>query len=43
MPENGEKIYPDANKLWTTSGKELQHDYLVVATGLKPAFGAEGQ
>jgi sulfide:quinone oxidoreductase len=43
VPENGERIDPDANKLWTTSGKELQYDYLVIATGPKLVFGAEGQ
>ena len=43
VPENGERIDPDANKLWTTSGKEIEYDYLVIATGPKLVFGAEGQ
>jgi len=43
VPENGERIDPDNNKLWTTSGKEIGYDYLVIATGPKLVFGAEGQ
>ena len=43
VPENGERIDPDANKLLTTSGKEIEYDYLVIATGPKLVFGAEGQ
>lgn len=41
--ENGESIDPDANKLRTTGGKEISYDYLVIATGPKLVFGAEGQ
>lgn len=43
VPENGESIDPDNNKIRTTSGKEIEYDYLVIATGPKLVFGAEGQ
>ncbi|WP_448587269.1 NAD(P)/FAD-dependent oxidoreductase [Thermocrinis sp.] len=43
VPENGERIDPDSGKLWTTSGKEIGYDYLVIATGPKLVFGVEGQ
>ncbi len=41
--EDGESIDPDANKLKTKGGKELEYDYLVIATGPKLVFGVEGQ
>jgi len=41
--EPAEVIDPDANKVKTKSGKEIEYDYLVIATGPKLVFGAEGQ
>jgi len=34
LPENVNKIRPDENKIVTTSGREVQYDYLVVAAGM---------
>jgi len=41
--EKAESIDPDNNKVKLQSGEELGYDYLVVATGPKLVFGAEGQ
>ncbi len=41
--EAAESIDPDACRVKTRSGKEIGYDYLVVATGPKLVFGAEGQ
>ncbi|SHK45835.1 NAD(P)/FAD-dependent oxidoreductase [Thermocrinis minervae] len=41
--EDGESIDPDANKVKTKGGKVIEYDYLVIATGPKLVFGAEGQ
>ncbi len=41
--ENAETIDPENNKVTTTSGKVVEYDYLVIATGPKLVFGAEGQ
>ncbi len=40
--EDGEKIDPEANKVYTKSGKEIEYDYLVIATGPKLDF-VDGQ
>ena len=41
--EAAETIDPEANKVKTKSGREIEYDYLVIATGPKLIFGAEGQ
>ncbi len=41
--EDAESIDPDANKVRTKGGKVVEYDYLVIATGPKLVFGAEGQ
>ncbi len=41
--ENAESIDPESNKVKTSSGKVIEYDYLVIATGPKLVFGAEGQ
>jgi len=41
--EDAESIDPEANKVKTKGGKEISYDYLVIATGPKLVFGAEGQ
>ncbi|MDW8237875.1 MAG: FAD-dependent oxidoreductase [Aquificaceae bacterium] len=41
--EDAESINPDENKVKTKSGKEISYDYLVIATGPKLVFAAEGQ
>ena len=43
VSEAAESIDPDAGKVKTKSGKEIEYDYLVIATGPKLVFGAEGQ
>ncbi len=42
VSEGAEKIDPDNSKVFTRSGKEIGYDYLVIATGPKLVFGAEG-
>jgi len=41
--EAAEIIDPEKNRVKTAAGTELEYDYLVVATGPKLIFGAEGQ
>ncbi|RLJ71293.1 sulfide-quinone oxidoreductase [Hydrogenivirga caldilitoris] len=41
--EAAESIDPKSNKVKLRSGKEIEYDYLVIATGPKLVFGAEGQ
>ncbi len=41
--ESAESIDPDNNKVKLKSGREVEYDYLVIATGPKLVFGAEGQ
>ena len=41
--ESAESIDPENNKLKLKSGTEIEDDYLVIATGPKLVFGAEGQ
>ncbi|NPA41452.1 MAG: FAD-dependent oxidoreductase [Aquificae bacterium] len=41
--ESAESLDPDNNKLKLKSGQEIEYDYLVIATGPKLVFGAEGQ
>jgi len=41
--ENAETIEPENNKVITESKKEIYYDYLVIATGPKLNFDAEGQ
>ncbi len=41
--ESAESIDPENNKLKLKSGTEVEYDYLVIATGPKLVFGAEGQ
>ncbi|MCS7171079.1 MAG: FAD-dependent oxidoreductase [Aquificaceae bacterium] len=41
--EDGESIDPEGNRIKTKGGKTLEYDYLVIATGPKLVFGAEGQ
>ncbi len=41
--ESAESIDPENNKLKLKSGTEIEYDYLVIATGPKLVFGAEGQ
>ncbi len=41
--EKAESIDPDRNEVTLQSGKKLEYDYLVIATGPKLVFGAEGQ
>ncbi|MFN7065423.1 MAG: FAD-dependent oxidoreductase [Aquificaceae bacterium] len=41
--EDGDSIDPEANRVKTKGGKDLEYDYLVIATGPKLVFGAEGQ
>ena len=40
--ERAERIDPDLCKVWTSSGREIGYDYLVIATGPKLVFEAEG-
>ncbi|MDQ7081816.1 MAG: FAD-dependent oxidoreductase [Aquificota bacterium] len=40
--ERAERIDPDSCKVFTESGREIGYDYLVIATGPKLVFGAEG-
>ncbi len=41
--EDTESINPEANRVKTKSGKEIEYDYFVIAMRPKLVFGAEGQ
>ncbi len=41
--EAARSLDPEKNRVRTASGKDIEYDYLVVATGPKLIFGAEGQ
>ena len=43
LHESAEFIDPENNKIRLKSGADLEYDYLVIATGPKLVFGAEGQ
>ncbi|WP_461828886.1 NAD(P)/FAD-dependent oxidoreductase [Aquifex sp.] len=41
--ERAESVDPDTNQVTLQSGRKIEYDYLVFATGPKLIFGAEGQ
>ncbi len=41
--EKAESVDPDTNQVTLQSGRKIEYDYLVFATGPKLVFGAEGQ
>lgn len=40
VAEHAKEVRPEENKLITTSGKELEYDYLVLAAGMSTEWGA---